>query len=155
MSMNTVNLTGRLGKEPELKTTNSGKSVIAFSIAVQDGKDRTYWLPIVAWEKTAEFISRFFRKGDGIEITGKLTERKYEDQNGNKRSVVEVVATNVGFPQGKSDNATDGSESPYKASGAKPSNPSNPGKTVAYGGGRPSDGGYNGFEDVDSQDLPF
>lgn len=151
--MNSVNLTGRLGKDPEIKTTNSGKSVTAFSVAVQDGKDRTYWLPIVAWENTAEFICKYFHKGDGIEITGKLTERKYEDQGGNKRSVVEVVATNVGFPMGKSDSAGNGSESAYKPSNVKQGNFTGSNTNAAYGGGMPSDG----FADIEvnNEDLPF
>ena len=112
--MNGVHLTGRLGRDPELKTTNSGKSVTSISIAVQDGKYRTYWLPIVAWENTAEFICKYFHKGDGIEITGKVTERKHEDRDGNKRSVVEVVAMNVGFPsESRKNNTEHGTERPY------------------------------------------
>lgn len=144
--MNSVNLTGRLGRDPELKTTNSGKSVTSFSLAVQDGKDRTYWLPIVAWEKTADFICRYFRKGDGIEITGKVTERKYEDRDGNKRSVVEVVAMNVGFPQGKS-SAENGAESGYSASNVKQGNFSGNSRNAAYSAAADVS--------VDDGDLPF
>ena len=144
--MNSVNLTGRLGRDPELKTTNSGKSVTSISIAVQDGKDRTYWLPIVAWEKTADFICRYFRKGDGIEITGKVTERKYEDRDGNKRSVVEVVAMNVGFPQGKS-STENGAEIGYSASNVTHGNFSGSGRNAAYSAAADVS--------VDDGDLPF
>mgnify|MGYP003301464622 CR=1 FL=1 len=66
--MNTVSLTGRLGAEPELKTTQSGISVLSFRLAVRRPrvKDTTDWIPCVAWRHTAEFIAKYARKGDGL-----------------------------------------------------------------------------------------
>lgn len=97
--MNTISLTGRLGAEPELKTTQSGISVLSFRLAVRRPrvKDTTDWIPCVAWRHTAEFIAKYTRKGDRIEITGVLTSREYEDRDGNRRTVYEVLCESVGL----------------------------------------------------------
>ncbi|MBQ2676957.1 MAG: single-stranded DNA-binding protein [Clostridia bacterium] len=101
--LNVVVLMGRLTADPELKTTPNGVSVTSFSIAV----DRSYQKPgeqrqadfinIVAWRSTAEFITRYFRKGSMIAINGSLQSRSYTDKEGNKRTAYEVVADNVSF----------------------------------------------------------
>lgn len=100
--LNVVVLTGRLTKDPELKTTPSGVYVLGFSIAVErryrSGEDRqTDFINIVAWRKTAEFISKYFKKGQMIAIEGSLQSRKYQDKDGNNRTAVEVVANNAQF----------------------------------------------------------
>jgi len=97
--LNTVILQGRLTANPELRTTPSGISVTAFSIAVDDShsKDKTYFFEIVAWRNTAEFICKYFTKGQMILISGELQERKYQDRDGNNRKAVEVVASQVNF----------------------------------------------------------
>lgn len=101
--MNIVALTGRLTADVELKKTQSGVSVCSFSISVARPrvKDTTDFINIVAWRNTAEFIAKYFGKGDKIEITGILTSRSYEDSNGHKRTAFEVVADNVAFAESK------------------------------------------------------
>lgn len=101
--MNNISLVGRLTADPELKQTQSGISVTSFSIAVDrpGSKDTTDFLPVVAWRQTAEFVCRYFGKGQRIGLTGKLTSRKYEDKNGNTRTAYEVVADHVEFVESK------------------------------------------------------
>lgn len=110
--MNLVILTGRLTKDPELRYTNSNKAVASFSVAVDDGKTRdgdkkTVFVNCVAWEKTAEFIDEYFKKGDGITLFGKVQSRQYEHE-GQKRTAFEVVVNGVEFPL--SHRSTDGSD---------------------------------------------
>ena len=100
--LNDVKLCGRLTANPELKTTPNGVSVTSFSIAVdrdwQSGSERsTDFINIVAWRHTAEFICKYFNKGKLIILSGMLQVRNYNDKNGNKRSVTEVVADKCWF----------------------------------------------------------
>ena len=97
--LNKAILNGRLTKAPELKQTNSGKSVCSFTIAVDRSRDRekTDFIPIVAWGKTAEFVNQWFGKGDLITIVGRIEVRNYEDKNGNKRTATEIIAEEVLF----------------------------------------------------------
>lgn len=96
--INNVTLLGRLTAAPELKTTrNSGQSVTAFTIAVErryqnkDGEKITDFINCVAWRNTAEFISKYFKKGDPIVVVGEIQTRKYQDKQGNSRIAVEVI----------------------------------------------------------------
>ncbi len=107
---NLVVLTGRLTADPELKTTNTGISVTSFSIAVnrryRAGEEtQTDFINIVAWRQTAEFITKYFKKGNMIGIEGSIQTRKYVDKNGNNRIVFEVVASNAQFVESKKDSA--------------------------------------------------
>ena len=98
-------LTGRLTTSPELKTTPSGVSVTSFSIAVDRGygdKKQTDFINIVGWRQTAEFICKHFTQGSRIAIEGSIQTRKYQDRDGNNRTVFEVVANNVHFVDTKS-----------------------------------------------------
>lgn len=99
-------LTGRLTADPELKTTQSGVSVVSFSIAVQrqykSGEDPiTDFINVVAWRHTAEFVTKYFHKGNMIGIEGSIQTRKYTDKDGNNRTAFEVLANNVQFVEGK------------------------------------------------------
>lgn len=102
--LNKAILNGRLTKAPELKQTNSGKSVCGFTIAVDRNRDRekTDFIPIVAWGKTAEFVNQWFGKGDLITIVGRIEVRNYDDKNGNKRTATEIIAEEVLFGGSKS-----------------------------------------------------
>ena len=105
---NLVVLTGRLTADPELKTTANGLSVTTFSIAVdrryRSGEERqTDFINIVAWRQTAEFITKYFKKGSLIGIEGSIQTRRYQDKNGNNRTAFEVVANNVQFVESKRD----------------------------------------------------
>ena len=105
---NLVVLTGRLTADPELKTTPNGISVTSFSIAVsrryRAGEEtQADFINIVAWRQTAEFVSKYFKKGSMIGIEGAIQTRKYVDKNGNNRTAFEVVANNVQFVESKRD----------------------------------------------------
>lgn len=98
MALNNVTLMGRLTAAPELKTTNKGTSVTSFTIAVDRAfSDDTDFINIVAWRQTAEFITKYFSKGNLIAIQGSIQTRSYEDKSGAKRTAVEVVADRVSF----------------------------------------------------------
>ena len=102
MSLNKAILMGRLTREPELKTTASGVSVCSFTLAVargyaRDGGRETDFIDCVAWRSTAEFISRYFVKGQMMALVGSIQTRKWEDKDGNKRVSVEVVAEEASF----------------------------------------------------------
>lgn len=104
--INNVTLMGRLTHEPELRSTPSGKSVISFSVAVgrQFDKETTDFIDCTAWNKTADFISKYFSKGDMIALTGRLETSAFRDKNGNNRKSYSVTADNVSFCGSKSEN---------------------------------------------------
>lgn len=103
--MNNICLTGRLTADVELKQTPNGVAVCSFTLAVKrpNVKDTTDFINCVAWRGTAEFISRYFRKGNKIEVNGVLTSRNYEDKNKNKRTAFEVVCDRCDFCESKAD----------------------------------------------------
>jgi single-strand DNA-binding protein len=100
---NRVQLIGHVGNDPEIKTFEGGKKVVNLTIATNDNYkndkgekvEQTEWHKVVAWGKTAEVIEKYVTKGKEIAIDGKLTHRSYEDKNGEKRYVTEVVANEV------------------------------------------------------------
>lgn len=98
--MNNVVIMGRLTDTPELKKTQNDLSVISFAVAVNRdySKDKIAdFIDVVAWRQTAEFISKYFQKGNMIAIEGSIQTRNYEDKQGNKRKAVEVIARQVHF----------------------------------------------------------
>lgn len=101
--MNTVAILGRLTKDIEVRQTTTGKAFASFCVAVDAGKDTTYFIDCTAWEKTAENIGKFFKKGDKIAVTGCLTTRMWEDDNGGKRKATEVRVLAFDFCAGKTD----------------------------------------------------
>lgn len=107
--LNTSIIMGRLTADPELRTTSSGLSVTSFTVAVdrayaKSGEERqTDFINVVAWRGTADFVTRYFKKGQMIAVQGSIQTRNYEDKNGNKRTAVEVLADSVSFCGGKSE----------------------------------------------------
>ncbi len=106
--MNQVVLMGRLTRDPELRHTQTGTPVTTFSLAVdrgftpKDGGERqTDFIDIVTWRNTAEFVSKYFVKGQMAAVTGRLQLRDWTDKDGNKRRSAEVVADNVYFTESK------------------------------------------------------
>ena len=100
--MNVIVIMGRLTKEPELRTTGTGISVTSFSVAVnrnysKDGNAQTDFINCVAWRNTAEFITRYFGKGQMIAIKGSLQQNSYTDKDGNKRTSYDVVVDTADF----------------------------------------------------------
>lgn len=108
LNLNKVILGGRLSAEPELKTTQSGISVVTFSVAVnrkvrQGNNQETDFFNVTAWRQTAEFVSRYFHKGSSICIVGTLQNSSWQDQNGQKHYRTDIVADEVMFVDSKSD----------------------------------------------------
>lgn len=141
--MNVICLQGRLVRDPELKQTNSGLSVANFTVAVQrntknqNGERESDFIDVVCWRQTAEFVSRYIKKGDLVCLNGSLQTRSYEDKNGNKRKAFEVVADNVHFG---GDRAAKSEETEPEQQTMAPEQPK----------------ANNGFVEVDlDDDLPF
>lgn len=114
--LNVVILTGRITADPELKTTGSGVSVCSFTLAVERrykaGEERQAdFINVVAWRSSAEFISKYFKKGQMMAVEGSLQSRKYQDKEGKNRVSYEVVANNVQFADfGKREGGSDFAE---------------------------------------------
>ena len=110
--LNSVVLMGRLTAEPELRHTPNGIAVTSFTLAVnrsyaKAGSERaTDFIDIVAWRNTAEFVSRYFTKGQLVAVEGSIQTRTYQDKDGNNRKAFEIVANNVHFAEAKRDSAS-------------------------------------------------
>lgn len=123
MSMNRVCIMGRLTRDPELRRTQSGTAVTSFTLAVDDnskdkqsGERKTYFIDVVAWRQSAEFVSQYFAKGRMAIVDGRLQSRKWRDKDGNKRTAIEVVADSVYFGDSKPQEGG-GSPASYSAAG--------------------------------------
>jgi single-strand DNA-binding protein len=105
--MNHVSIIGRLTADAEMRSTQTGKAVCSFNVAVDNyGKDNgASFIPCVAWEKTAEFVSKYFKKGSQIGLEGRLQSRQYEDKDKKKRTVLELVVNQVHFCGSKAENS--------------------------------------------------
>ena len=108
--LNHIVIMGRLGKDPELRRTQSGVAVATFNVAVdRDFKDKatgqrdTDWITCVAWRSTAEFVEKYFSKGSQVLVAGRLQMRDWTDKDGNKRISAEVQAENVYFAGAKTE----------------------------------------------------
>ena len=105
--LNKAILMGRLTRDPELKYTQGDLPVVQFTVAVernraaQGQEKQTDFINVVAWRKTAEFVSRWFTKGMMIIVTGSIQSRNWQDKNGNNRTSIEVVADEVQFGESK------------------------------------------------------
>ncbi|MBQ3017120.1 MAG: single-stranded DNA-binding protein [Clostridia bacterium] len=149
-SFNKVILIGNMTADPELKQTAAGISVCSFSIAVnrrfakpEQGQQNVDFINIVTWRQSAEFVSRYFKKGNPILVCGQLQTRTWTDNQGQKRYATEVVADEVSFVT----SAAQGAAAP--AAGAQGYTPD------AYGAPTYSTGSAN-FEELPSDgDLPF
>lgn len=147
--LNYIVLMGRLVEEPEVRRTQSGKQVTSFRIACDrgrkdaSGQSQADFFDVTAWEKTGEFVGRYFGKGSLILVEGRLQSSQYTDKNGNKRTAISVVASQVHFTGEKSRQASPAlDDGGY--SGGEPAAP-------AYS--NPPAGDYALIEDDD--DLPF
>ena len=109
--MNKVILIGRLTKDPEVRyTANNNTLVCSFSLAVnrnfkKDGQPDADFINIVAWGKTGEFCSKYFNKGQQVAVAGRIQTRNYDDKDGKKIYVTEVIAEEVHFADSKKDNS--------------------------------------------------
>ena len=116
--LNTAIIMGRLTADPELRTTNNGLSVTTFTVAVDRGyvkageQRQADFINCVAWRQTADFITKYFRKGSMIAVQGSIQTRSYDDRNGNKRYVTEIVVTNASFCGSKTESGAQGAPAP-------------------------------------------
>ena len=141
---------GRITQDLEVKQTQTGTSVLSFTVAVQrnfarQGEERqTDFINCVAWRQSAKFITSYFRKGSMIAITGSIQTRNYEDKTGARRTATEVVVNSASFCGSKSETGTGASQSSYAADTYSAPAPS-------YSTGSDSD-----FEELSGDDdLPF
>ncbi len=154
--LNKVFLQGRLVADPELRHTPNGVAVATFRLAVDRGfksknpeEPTADFVNIVAWRNSAEFVSRYFSKGRMALVEGRLQIRSYNDRDGNRRSVTEVVADSIYFCDSKRDSDNGGNYSGY-APGASAYNP-----PAAPAPSEPAPSG-GGFADLDDDgELPF
>lgn len=122
--LNHIVIMGRLGRDPDLRHTQTGTSVASFTLAVdRDFKDKntgeraTDWIDVVAWRQTGEFVSRYFSKGRMAVVEGRLQMREWTDKEGNKRRSAEVVADNVYFGDSKRDGDSANTSTGYQEPG--------------------------------------
>jgi len=108
--LNHITIMGRLTRDPELRSTQSGVSVASFTVAVDrdfggrdGGEKQTDFIDCVAWRQTGEFVSKYFRRGSMIVVSGRLQSRKWQDRDGNNRTNWEVNADNVYFGESRRD----------------------------------------------------
>ena len=112
--LNRVVIVGRLVRDPELRKTASDKSVVAFTVALDNrttnnGEKSTSYIPCTAWNSTAESIAKFMKKGSLVGVDGHLNQRSYTANDGRKVSVVEVIADSVQFLEKKNDSSVNSS----------------------------------------------
>jgi single-strand DNA-binding protein len=168
MSVNKVILVGNLGKDPELRYTPSGAAVATFSIATterykdRDGnrQEKTEWHNIVAWRQLAEICGKYLHKGKQVYIEGKIQTRSYDDRDGNKKYITEIVADQMQMLGSKDDNQGDSYGGQQRSSSPGSSGHEAPGKPQAnYAGqqSRPTPSSSN-FEEPtynDDDEIPF
>lgn len=109
--LNIIAIMGRLVRDPEMRQTATGKNVASFRVAVDrgskdaNGQNQADFFDVVAWNKTAEFVCKYFQKGSLIGIDGRLQSRNYQDKAGNNRTAIEILANNVHFAGAKNQSA--------------------------------------------------
>ena len=127
--LNVVAIMGRLARDPELRQTTTGKNVASFRIACDrgrrdaNGQSQADWIDVVAWDRQAEFVCKYFQKGSLIVVDGRLQSRSYQDKTGANRTAVEVVANNINFAGPKSSNPAPMGDNGYAAPMAAPARP--------------------------------
>lgn len=109
--LNVIAIQGRLARDPELRQTTTGKSVAAFTLAVDrgtknaNGQRTADFIPVVAWDARAEFVCKYFTKGQMAAVDGRLQSRTYTAKDGTNRTVLEIVANNIHFCGSKAESA--------------------------------------------------
>lgn len=149
--INRVVLTGRLTRDPDVKSTSSGIAVASFTLAVdrqfrgQDGSRDADFINCVAWRKRAEALAQYTHKGSLIGVEGRLQTRSYQDKQGNNRQATELVIDNFAFLNSKKDVGNQNSESNHTFSSSKQADP--------FKGAKGSSD--DGAENISADDLPF
>ena len=155
--LNVVAIMGRLVADPQLRQTTTGKNVASFRIACDrgrrdpNGQSQADCFDVVAWERSAEFVCRYFQKGSLIAVDGRLQSRQYQDKNGNNRQAVEIVAQNINFTGPKSQNQGMGAPAMSAPAPAEYARPAAQPAAPAYSAGSNDD-----FALIEDEgDLPF
>ncbi len=156
--LNRVVLVGRMVRDPELRRTPNGAAVVSFTLALnrpftsQSGEKETDFFNCVVWNKPAENVAKYCSKGSLVGVDGQLRSRQYENQNGQKVNVVEVVANSVQFleTKGARENANNNSYEPSYQSGPSYNNNNNNTTTKK----EEYDSPYNAFDIIDD-DIEF
>ena len=143
--MNSVNLTGRFTRDPDVRYTDGGSTIARFSLAVDrrfktENGPQADFVNCVAFGKTAEFIEKWFRKGMKMELSGRIQTGSYTNQEGQKIYTTDVVAEQVGFSESRS--ASQGSESNSPLDNER-------------GFGSPDTDGFMNIPDGIDEELPF
>lgn len=148
--MNRVVIVGRLTRDPELKKTNSGSSVVSFTVAVDNprgrsrdgqqdnGQPKASFIPVTAWNATAENVARFMKKGSLVGVDGRLNQRSYQARDGHNVNVIEIIAEQVQFLDRKGEGPANQDNSGYTSQTSSYSNSHND----------------SGHEDNDGNDSP-
>ena len=159
--LNHIVIMGRLTRDPELRYTQSQTPVASFTVAVDrdfggrdGGEKQTDFIDCSAWRQTAEFVSKYFRKGSMIVVSGRLQSRKWQDREGNNRTNWEIQADNVYFGESRSSSGSYSRDD----NGYSNSSYSNSGNSGSYDGGRqnsaPAPSAFAELDDGDGE-LPF
>jgi len=163
--MNHVTVSGNLTRSPELRQTPSGTSILNFSIAVNDRRkngqtgeweDVAHFVDCVMFGKRAESLSKIIHKGSRVYVDGRLSQNRWEDKQGNKRSKIEIVANDVELPpRGQSQ-----PQAPQGGYGQQPNNYTNQGQYGPQNGAQQPTGGNYGYQqqpqmDMYAADCPF
>ena len=160
--LNHIVIMGRLTRDPELRSTQSGVSVTSFTVAVdrdfggRDGGERqTDFIDCVAWRQTGEFVSKYFHKGSMIVVSGRLQSRKWQDRDGNNRTNWEVIADNVYFGESRRDSESNGSYGSYDSNrGGYDSNRGSGSYDSSPRSSAPAPSAFSELDDGDGE-LPF
>ena len=160
--LNHITIMGRLTRDPELRSTQSGVSVTSFTVAVdrdfggRDGGERqTDFIDCVAWRSTGEFVSKYFHKGSMIVVSGRLQSRKWQDRDGNNRTNWEVIADNVYFGESRRDSESNGSYGSYDSNrGGYDSNRGSGSYDSSPRSSAPAPSAFSELDDGDGE-LPF
>ena len=139
--MNSVNLTGRFTRDPDIRYTDAGSTIARFSLAVdrrfkQEGGPTADFISCVAFGKTAEFIEKYFRKGMKMEVSGRIQTGSYTNQEGSKVYTTDVVAEQVGFAESKAAGQSHSGEPAASAPG-------------------PDEDGFMAIPDSIDEEMPF
>jgi len=168
MSINKAIIIGRLVKDLDLKYTQGGNAVTSFTLAVDrnfkgaDGNKETDFINCQAWRKTAEIMEKYLHKGSLIGVEGRIQTRSYDDQQGNRKFVTEIVADNVTFLESKNDSqqnqnrAQNNGGTGYQNQNSNNYSQNNQNGNSGQYGGNNTQGGFSGYSEQDIEDsLPF
>lgn len=149
---NFISIQGRLTADPELRQTTTGKSTCRFNVAVnrpyqKDKQQEADFITVSVWNQTAEFVSRYFKKGSPICVVGSMRNNNYTDNNGVKHYAMELLADNVAFVTGSKNNNENNSASPTKSVASQSKSTNNTAADI---------GGLDEFEEIIGDgEVPF